>query len=417
MPQHPAAHDETVRMRSDGPAAARRSTGRAPRRPARQPADAGRRRRATRPVTPRPAPRRTAPDAATRCPDDTRPATRDWRSAHPRPSGRATGVTRPLPTAADPPSRTRADDAPRRAGRSPPDPTTAPGRRGPVAATAGDASTDRASAGGDGPGHPRRSRRPATSRPPTARAARGGGAAPSSSRPAPSPCWPPLYGVDLLVASGDIPRSPSSPASTSAACPPPPPPTHAGGASSRPRVAADHTVVADDVEATLSPATAGITLDVDGTVDAADDQPLNPWTRLVTLFSDREVDAGHHRRGHGPRRPDRDASPRRSTAPRSTPRSPSRAPRPAWSTPADGRALDRDGAAEAITDALAAGGDPETPIELPVEVTPVARRPEEAAAGPRRDGHARRSPRRWRVDQRRRRDLGRGAGRRDRRRR
>ena len=53
---------------------------------------------------------------------------------------------------------------------------------------------------------------------------------------------------------------------------------------------ADHTVVADDVEATLSPATAGITLDVDATVDAADDQPLNPWTRLITLFSDREVE-------------------------------------------------------------------------------------------------------------------------------
>ena len=63
----------------------------------------------------------------------------------------------------------------------------------------------------------------------------------------------------------------------------------AGGASWPRGSSADHTVVADDVEATLSPAAAGIALDVDGTVDAADDQPLNPWTRLVTLFSDREV--------------------------------------------------------------------------------------------------------------------------------
>ena len=38
---------------------------------------------------------------------------------------------------------------------------------------------------------------------------------------------------------------------------------------------------------------------------------------------------------------------------------------------ADGRTLDRDGSAEAITDALAAGGDPSTPIELPVDVAKV----------------------------------------------
>ena len=53
---------------------------------------------------------------------------------------------------------------------------------------------------------------------------------------------------------------------------------------------ADRTVVADDVEAALSPVTAGLALDVEATIDAADDQPLNPWTRLVTLFSDREVE-------------------------------------------------------------------------------------------------------------------------------
>ncbi len=46
--------------------------------------------------------------------------------------------------------------------------------------------------------------------------------------------------------------------------------------------------------------------------------------------------------------------------------------------PADGRTLDRDVAAEAITAALAAGGDPSTPIELPVEVAPVSVAAEEA---------------------------------------
>ena len=97
---------------------------------------------------------------------------------------------------------------------------------------------------------------------------------------------------------------------------------------------ADHTVVADDVEAALSPATAGITLDVDGTVDAADDQPLNPWTRLVTLFSDREVDPVITGDETALDRPDRDASPRRSTAPRSTRRSPSTGTTPEpWSSP------------------------------------------------------------------------------------
>jgi vancomycin resistance protein YoaR len=39
--------------------------------------------------------------------------------------------------------------------------------------------------------------------------------------------------------------------------------------------------------------------------------------------------------------------------------------------PVDGRTLDREGAATAITEALASGGDPATPIVLPVEVTEV----------------------------------------------
>ena len=39
--------------------------------------------------------------------------------------------------------------------------------------------------------------------------------------------------------------------------------------------------------------------------------------------------------------------------------------------PADGRTLDRDGAAAAITAALASGGDPSTPIKLPVDVAAV----------------------------------------------
>jgi vancomycin resistance protein YoaR len=51
---------------------------------------------------------------------------------------------------------------------------------------------------------------------------------------------------------------------------------------------------------------------------------------------------------------------------------------PSVTEPADGRHLDREGSAEAITAALAAGGDPDTPVELPVDVEPVRVDTEEA---------------------------------------
>ena len=177
------------------------------------------------------------------------------------------------------------------------------------------------------------------------------------------------YGVDLLVSSGDIPRS------TVVAG------VDIGGLSPAaaaeklenvlgPRVTADHTVIADDVKATLSPATAGITLDVPGTVDAADDQPLNPWTRLVTLFADRSID------------PVITGEPTALDAQiegiaAQVDRAPTDAgiaiqgTTPSLVQPVDGRTLDRKGAAAAITEALATGGDPATPIELPVDVAKV----------------------------------------------
>jgi len=178
-----------------------------------------------------------------------------------------------------------------------------------------------------------------------------------------------VYGVDLLVASGDVPRNTVvagvdigglSPAAAASAL----------EEQLAPRVVADHTVVADDVQAPLSPATAGITLDVDGTVDVADDQPLNPWTRLVSLFSEREVDpviTGE----------DTALNAQIESIALQVDRAPIDATIAIEGTAAgvapaaDGRALDREGAAEAITAALARGGDPATPIELPVDVTEV----------------------------------------------
>ncbi|MGY1634352.1 VanW family protein [Geodermatophilus sp. SYSU D01186] len=177
------------------------------------------------------------------------------------------------------------------------------------------------------------------------------------------------YGIDVAVSGGDVPRNTVVAGvdigglSTAAA-------GERLEAELAPRVTADHVVVADDVEATLSPATAGITLDVDGTVDAAGDQPLNPWTRLVSLFGERavapvmtgeetalaaQIDAIAEQVDRAPV----DATIAiEGTTPRVV-------------DPQDGRTLDREGAAAAVTDFLAAGGDPSTPIELPVDVTEV----------------------------------------------
>ena len=184
------------------------------------------------------------------------------------------------------------------------------------------------------------------------------------------------YGVDLLVAGDDVPRntvvagvdigglSPSAAATT---------------LSDRlaPRVTADHVLTADDVQGVLSPATAGITLDVDGTVQAASGQPLNPWTRVVSLFGEREVEpviTG-----------DETALTAQLDAFAETvDRAPADAGIAVEGTtatvvpPVTGRQLDRAAAADAVTEALASGGDPETPIELPVATVEV--QVDEAAA-------------------------------------
>ncbi|NEK56883.1 vanomycin resistance protein VanB [Geodermatophilus sabuli] len=178
------------------------------------------------------------------------------------------------------------------------------------------------------------------------------------------------YGVDLLVAGDDVPRNTVvagidvgglSPAAAAERL----------ESDLAPRVTADHVVVADDVEGTLSPATAGITLDVDSTVESAGDQPLNPWTRLVSLFTEREIDpviTGE----------DTALAAQIDTIAEQVDRAPVDATITIEGTtaqvvaPEDGRTLDREGAADAVTAALASGGDPTTPIDLPVDVTEVS---------------------------------------------
>ena len=342
MPQHPATqddalHDETVRMRADG--------------------HGGR----TAPEAHPSAPAGERPPAPAVDVDDTRPVTRDWLLGAPDGDRGA-----PPADAATPPGdgdwQTQAFDL------SEPPAAAAPADT-ETAADPADATetfdrarpTEDGSGGSDTPGGP----------PP-------GDPTPPSPR---GPWWrrravlvpagavavlAAAYGTDLLVSSGDVPRntvvagveigglSPAAAASTLEE-------------QLAPRVAADHTVIADDVQATLSPTTAGITLDVDRTVDAADDQPLNPWTRIKSLFDERTVEPVIST-------DDTALGAQIETVAQQVDRAPLDATitiegtTPSVTEPADGRHLNRDGSAEAVIAALAVGGDPGTPIELPVDV-------------------------------------------------
>jgi vancomycin resistance protein YoaR len=184
------------------------------------------------------------------------------------------------------------------------------------------------------------------------------------------------YAVDLLAAGDDLPRGTVvagvevgglSPAAASERL----------TSDLAPRIAADHTLVADDVDVVLHPPAAGISLDVPATVDAADDQPLNPWTRLVSLVGDHPVDPVLTRDETALTAQVEQLAAQVDRAPTDATVA-IEGTEASVVTPVDGRTVDQPAAAEAITDALAAGGDPGTPIEVPVEVTP-ARVPAEEA--------------------------------------
>lgn len=97
-----------------------------------------------------------------------------------------------------------------------------------------------------------------------------------------------LYGLDLALGSGDVPRGVTVAG------------VKVGGldrahAEQRlhdevdPRLAKPVAVRAGDVDAEVNPTEAGLELDWSATLDRAGDQPLNPWTRLRSLFAEREV--------------------------------------------------------------------------------------------------------------------------------
>ncbi len=332
MSQQPPAHDETVRLRSDRPDSRPPVE---PSRPAAQDAD-----------TPGVQDSPTAPGAV----DDTRPVPRDWLSGAPEDDTSTTAEQDPAVAPADPhghvPSADRTDDA-------------TGWLTAPALHDAGD--------GGDGPP------------PPAADGAAG------------SPWWrrravlvpagalavlAAVYGADLVVSSGDVPRSTVVAGVDIGGLAP-------AAAADRldeqlgDRVAADRRIVADDVEGVFSPTRAGIRLDAAETVDAADDQPLNPWTRLTTLFSDREVEPVIEVDEAAVADELGSVGAQLETFAEQVDRAPSDATiaiegtTPRVVEPADGRTLDREGAEETITAALTREVDPAAPLELPVDVDPV----------------------------------------------
>jgi vancomycin resistance protein YoaR len=102
-----------------------------------------------------------------------------------------------------------------------------------------------------------------------------------------------LYGIDLLVSQGSVPRGVTVAG------------VDVGGMGRdaaeqelrgkiEPRLTRPLAVTAGDVQGTLSPTLAGLRLDWPQTLDQAGEQPLNPFTRLSSLFSSREVGVVSH---------------------------------------------------------------------------------------------------------------------------
>lgn len=179
-----------------------------------------------------------------------------------------------------------------------------------------------------------------------------------------------LYGIDLGLSQREVPRG-----VTVAGVP-------VGGlertvAEQRlreeiePRLTEPVPVRAGTVQTTLDPAAAGLALDWPATLDQAGEQPLNPWTRLTSLFTSREVgvattaDREQLLGALEALRPQTDLPPAEGTI-----RFEGTTPVPV--DPVAGQNLDVAGA----TEAMRADWASDRPVTLPVRVIPVSTTPE-----------------------------------------
>ncbi|WP_158887794.1 VanW family protein [Amycolatopsis anabasis] len=179
-----------------------------------------------------------------------------------------------------------------------------------------------------------------------------------------------LYGIDLLVSQGDVPRGVTVAGVDVGG-------TERSAAEQRlrreiePRLTQPVQVNAGDVQATLAPANAGLALDWPSTLDQAGSQPLNPFTRIASFFASREVgvvthgDSGKLGAAIAALRPQIDRDPIEGNI-----RFENGTPLPV--EPKQGQKLDTEGAAKAVLADWASG----KPVELPVAVTPVRTSPE-----------------------------------------
>ncbi len=97
-----------------------------------------------------------------------------------------------------------------------------------------------------------------------------------------------LYVGDLLISSTDVPRGVAV-AGVSVGGMSKPEAEAALRGQLEPRLTRPVALQAGTSTATLDPTAAGLALDVDSTLARAGEQPLNPWTRLTSLFTTRDV--------------------------------------------------------------------------------------------------------------------------------
>lgn len=174
-----------------------------------------------------------------------------------------------------------------------------------------------------------------------------------------------LYGVDLLLSNGEVPRGVTVAG------------VDVGGESHtdaervlrdriEPRLTQAVKLRAGDVDATLEPAKSGLSIDWKATVDRAGDQPLNPITRLTSLFTTREV-------GVATTTDNAELTAAVETLRVQTDRDPAEGGvrfegvTPVAVEPKPGQKLDGPGTRKALIDGWATG----KPVQLPVDITKV----------------------------------------------